>query len=72
MVTIQYFENNLLYFSQLVQQVPAVDHDIKIKGRKAKVIRVNEINENLVQVHIILEKINKKVLATKELQKKKR
>lgn len=72
MVTIQYFEHNLLYFSQLAHHVPAVDHDIKIKGRKAKVIRVNEINENLIQVHIILEKINKKVLATKEIQKKKR
>ncbi|MBB6447405.1 hypothetical protein [Bacillus benzoevorans] len=72
MVTIQYFENNSLFFSQLVKHVPAVDHDIKIKGRKAKVIRLNEINENLVQVHVNLEKKNKKVLVTKEELKKKK
>jgi hypothetical protein len=72
MVTIQYYENNSLFLSQLVHQVPSVDENIKIKGKKAKVIRVDEVNKNLTHVHIVIEKIVKKPLLSKELQKKKR
>lgn len=70
MVTIQFYENNSLVLSQLVKHVPTVDEEIKIKGRKAKVIRVNEVKENLIHIHVILEQINKKQLATKDLKKK--
>ncbi len=72
MVTVQYYENNSLFLSQLVNHVPSADEDLKIKGRKAKVIRINEINENLIHVHIVIEKIVKNPLLSKELQKKKR
>lgn len=60
MVTIQYFENNALFFSQLVNHVPEADQDIKIKGRKGKVIRVSEMNKDLIHVHVILEKKTQK------------
>lgn len=72
MVTIQYYENNSLFLSQLVHQVPSVDENIKVKGKKAKVIRVDEVNKNLTHVHIVVEKIVKKTLLSKESQKKKR
>jgi hypothetical protein len=72
MVTIQYYENNSLFLCQLVHQAPSVDENIKIKGQKAKVIRINEVNEKLTHVHIVIEKIVKKPLLSKELQRRKR
>lgn len=73
MVTIQYYENNTLFFSQLVSNIPAIDEDIRIKGKKAKVVRIDQINESLIHIHIIFEKIKKKSsLYAKELNKKRR
>jgi hypothetical protein len=72
MVVIQYYENNTLVLSQLVQNIPTVDESIKIKGRKGKVLNVNQIKDNLIHVHVSFEKVLKNQPAIKDNKKKKR
>lgn len=72
MMVIHIFENRTEVLNQFVVRIPAVDEDIRIKGRKAKVVQVNQIDENKYHVHVIYEKIAKKQPLTKELGKKKR
>jgi hypothetical protein len=72
MFVIYYFENNSLVLSQLVKHIPSVDEDIKIKGRKGKVLSVKNIEENKFQVHVIFEQVNKKQLVSTDTKKKKR
>ncbi|MBE6185388.1 hypothetical protein [Heyndrickxia ginsengihumi] len=60
MVVIQYFDNTLLVLTQLVRQIPSVGDDIKIKGRKGKVISVTEMEGNIVRINVAFEKIIKK------------
>ena len=72
MMVIHIFENRTEVLNQFVVRIPAVDEDIRIKGRKAKVVQVNQIDENKYHVHVIYEKIVKKQPLTKELGKKKR
>lgn len=57
---IHYLENNTPVLSQCLERIPEVDEDLKIKGRKGKVVNVVQIEESKYQVHVILEKINKK------------
>lgn len=72
MVVVQFFENNSLVLSQLREHVPSVDENIKIKGRKGKVLSVKEINEKLIHVHVTLEKVVKQQLLLKDNKKKRR
>lgn len=72
MMVIHIYENRTEVLNQFVVRIPAVDEDIRIKGRKAKVIHVNQIDEDKYHVHVIYEKIAKKQPLTKELGKKKR
>ena len=58
--------------TQLLQQVPSADENIKIKGRKGKVVSVKEIEENRFQVQVILEEIVKKQLTLLDNKKKRR
>jgi len=60
MVVIQFFENKSLVLSQLLKNIPSVDDDIKIKGRKGKIISVTEIHEGLYHIQILFEKVVKK------------
>ncbi|MED4531446.1 hypothetical protein [Metabacillus fastidiosus] len=72
MVVIQFFENNTLVLSQLVNNIPAVDENIKIKGRKGKVLSVKEADRNVIHVHVALEKVVKKQLLLKDDKKRRR
>ena len=72
MVVIHFIHNNNVVLTQLLQQVPSVDENIKIKGRKGKVVSVKEIEENKFQVQVTLEEIIKKQLTLLDNKKKRR
>ncbi|PKG22994.1 hypothetical protein [Niallia nealsonii] len=72
MVVIQYFENRALVTSKLVRSIPAVNEDIKLKGRKGKVLSVKEIHEKLYHIHIVFEKVVKNQPLLKDTKKKRR
>ncbi|WP_338452409.1 hypothetical protein R4Z09_11290 [Niallia oryzisoli] len=72
MVAVHFYERRNLVLSQCRQQVPVVDENIKIKGRKAKVLSINEIKENVVHVQVEFEKIVKKQAVVSDKKKKKR
>ena len=72
MFAIHYFEKNIAVLSQCLRRIPEVDENIKIKGRKGKVVNVNQIESNKYHVHVDLEKIVKKELVLKDNKKKKR
>ncbi|MGE7916893.1 MULTISPECIES: hypothetical protein [Lysinibacillus] len=71
MFVTHFYENKTSVLSQLLVSLPAVEENIKIKGRKAKVVQVAQIDNNNYHVRIIFEKVPKKV-PLKELGKKKR
>lgn len=72
MMVIHIYENRTEVLNQFVVRIPAVDEDIRVKGRKAKVVQVNQIDEKKYHIHVVYEKIPKKQPFTKELKKKKR
>ncbi|WP_018663189.1 hypothetical protein [Heyndrickxia acidiproducens] len=72
MLTVRFFENNLLVLSQLVDQLPAVDNDIKIKGRKGKIVNVKKLDQNLFHVDIKFETVLKKKALVPDNKKKRR
>ena len=72
MVAIHFFENNTLVLSQLLNSIPSVNEDIKIKGRKGKVLSVKQIQENIFHVHVIFEQVVKNQTISKDSKKKKR
>jgi len=71
MFVTHFYENKTSVLSQLLVNLPTVEENIKIKGRKAKVIQIVQIDDNNYQVSIIFEKIAKKQ-PLKEIGKKKR
>ncbi|MCL1694551.1 MULTISPECIES: hypothetical protein [unclassified Lysinibacillus] len=71
MFVTHFYENKTSVLSQLLVNLPTVEENIKIKGRKAKVVQIVQIDDNNYQVSIIFEKIPKKQLL-KEIGKKKR
>lgn len=71
MFVTHFYEGKTSVLSQLLVNLPAVEENIKIKGRKAKIIEVNQIHNNNYQVRIVFEIIPKKQ-PIKELGKKKR
>ncbi|WP_010281921.1 hypothetical protein [Bacillus timonensis] len=60
MYVVHYFENKNLLLTQLVQNIPAVEEVIKIKGRKGKVTKITDIDEKNVHVQVELDQIVKK------------
>ena len=69
---IHYLENNTPVLSQCLERIPEIDENLKIKGRKGKVVNVVLLEDNKYQVHVALEKIDKKQLVLKDDKKKKR
>lgn len=70
MVLVHFFENNSIVLSQLLKTYPSVDENIKIKGKKGKVISVKKMDESLVHVHVVFEKVTIKQPITKDVKKK--
>ena len=72
MNAIHFYENKTVVLTQALNRIPIVDEDIKIKGRKGKVASVIMIDENKYHVQVVFEKIVKKPLKTREMDKRKR
>jgi hypothetical protein len=72
MNVVHFIENNAVVLSQLRKQIPSVNEFIKIKGHKGKVVDVKKIEENVIQVHVFLEKVSKVQPAAIDNKKKKR
>ena len=56
MFAVHFFENKNLLLSQLLQRVPSIGEELKIKGRKAKISSVTNVEENKVHVQVVIEK----------------
>lgn len=73
MFAIHFFENNTRVLNQALRRIPTIDEEIKIKGRKGKVINVEKLEENIFHVYVEFEKVvDKNKTAAKELGKKKK
>lgn len=72
MILVHFLENNSIVLSQLLKNIPSVDENIKIKGKKGKVVSVKNINENTIHVNVMFEKVTKNQPALKDDKKKKR
>ena len=69
MFVTHYYENKTSVLSQLLVKLPTVDEDIRIKGRKAKVLEVLQVDDNNFHVKILFEKSLKSDLL-KSLERK--
>ncbi len=72
MFTVHFIENKNILLSQLLQNVPTVGQDLKIKGRKAKVLSVDTIDEKTIHVKVIQEEVKKKQQLVLDNSKKKK
>lgn len=73
MYAVHFMEKNIIVLTQVLRVIPAVDDELKIKGRKGKVISVQETEENGINVQVEFEKIvDKSKASIKDLGKKKR
>lgn len=70
MFVVHFFENKNLLLIQLLHYVPSVGEDLRIKGRKGKVLNVNRDEKN-IHVEVILENINKNKLTVDKKKKAK-
>ncbi|MCM3745225.1 hypothetical protein M3193_13885 [Sporosarcina luteola] len=73
MYAIHFYENKNYVLNQVLRNIPSIDDNVTLKGRKGKVLSVEEIKENVYYVFVEFEKVvDKKKLAAEELAKKKR
>ncbi len=72
MVAVHFIENNNVVLTQLANQVPTVNEDIKIKGRKGKVLSVKNIDQNVIHVQVQFEQLTKSKVSIVDNKKKKR
>ena len=70
MYAIHYYENNTLVLSQFVKSIPSVEENIKIKGRKGKVLTVKMVDENKYQVQVVFDPIIKTPLKADDKKKR--
>jgi hypothetical protein len=73
MFVVHFFENKVELLNQLLGNVPAVGDSVTIKGRKGKVMGVNNVDDKHVHVQILIEKVVvKNKLTAADLAKKKK
>ncbi|MFF3024770.1 hypothetical protein ACFVRR_19295 [Gottfriedia sp. NPDC057948] len=72
MIVVHYFEKNVELLNQLLKNVPSEGDTISIKGRKGKVLSVNQINDKHVHVIVELEVIKKVQVLAKDDKKRRR
>lgn len=59
MFVVYFYEDKNVLLSQFRNEYPSVGEDVKIKGRKGKVISVNDLDERYIHVQVVLEKVKK-------------
>ena len=67
---IVFIEHRTILLNQLLKEIPAEGDELKIKGRKAKVLSAEHVDETRVHVQVVREALVKKQAA--DLSKKKR
>lgn len=72
MIVVHYIEKNVELLNQLLKTVPSEGDAIFIKGRKGKVLSVNQINDKHVHVIVELEVIKKVQVLAKDDKKRRR
>ena len=72
MVVVHFFENKSIVLTQLRSDIPAVDENIKIKGRKGIIISVKKLEENTAHAQIVFEKVKQTQQIQRDSKKKKR
>ncbi|RTQ96103.1 hypothetical protein [Lysinibacillus telephonicus] len=72
MFAVHFYEKNNLLLSQLLNQVPSINSEIKIKGRKGKIVSITEIDENKFHIQVELEAVKKQTTLSSIDKKKKR
>ncbi|MFJ5716337.1 hypothetical protein [Neobacillus sp. NPDC093127] len=72
MFAVHFLEKKNVLLTQLLKRVPSVGEEVKIKGRKAKVSSVIEMDEKNIHVHVILETVKKTNVVIDNSKKKKR
>lgn len=70
MVVTHFLENRKIVLSQLRDQLPSINEQIKIKGRKGKVLDVYHADEKTVYVEILFEQVKKKNIPIDQKKKK--
>ncbi|KGR77442.1 hypothetical protein [Ureibacillus sinduriensis] len=71
MFAVHFFDKNTLFISKLLNEVPALGSEIKLKGRKGRITEVSELEENKFRVQVEFEAIKKQPLVS-AIDKKKR
>ncbi|MBM7652860.1 hypothetical protein [Neobacillus cucumis] len=72
MFAVHFFENKNLLLSQLLNTVPAVGEQLKIKGRKGTILGVTNVEDNKYHVQVELEKVTKGKTAVVDQSKKRK
>ncbi|EKN66137.1 hypothetical protein BABA_17042 [Neobacillus bataviensis LMG 21833] len=72
MFAVHFFEKKNLLLSQLLNRVPTEGEDLKIKGRKAKVTSVTNVDEKIVHVQVVVETVTKSKFVVDNAKKKKK
>jgi len=72
LVTVHFFDNSTNVLTQLRQEIPNVEQEIKIKGRKGKILSVIQLKEDVFQANVEFEKIVKKAAVAADSKKRKR
>ncbi|GEN83823.1 hypothetical protein SLU01_21350 [Sporosarcina luteola] len=73
MYSIHFYENNMYILNQALRNIPAVDENVRIKGRNGKVVSVMRMDENRYFVYVEFEIIvDKRKSAESDLRKKRR
>jgi len=72
MMLVHFFDNKTVVLSQLRDNIPVVDENIKIKGRKGKVLNVKEVDEKQIHVQVLFDQIIKNQSLAKDNSKKKK
>ncbi|MBT2696201.1 hypothetical protein J7E79_01970 [Bacillus sp. ISL-40] len=72
MFAVHFIEKNNVLLTQLLNRVPTEGEELKIKGRKAKVESVKNIDDLNIHVLVSIEVVNKNKLVVDNSKKKKR
>ncbi len=71
MYFVYFMENKNVVLSQYRKELPYVDEELRIKGRKGKVLSVIHVDDRQINVQVALEKVVKKGFVDLTKKKKK-
>ncbi|MFP5105925.1 hypothetical protein ACSU6B_04015 [Neobacillus sp. C211] len=72
MFAVHFIEKNNVLLTQLLNRVPTEGEELKIKGRKAKVESVKNIDDLNIHVQVTIVVVNKNKIVVDNSKKKKR